>query len=330
MKHPFSKDSRILVAGHRGLVGSALVRRLNAGGYRNLILKSRQELDLLDQRAVNSFYSSHRPEFVFFAAARVGGILANQGAQADFLYENLTMTTNCIHAALDCGVEKFLFLGSNCIYPKFAEQPVREQSLLTGPLEATNEGYAIAKIAGVKLCEMIQRQHSRRFVSAMPCNLYGPGDNFDLETSHVVPGLLRRFHVAKNRRESSVRVWGSGKAYRECMHVDDLADALLVVMDRYEDATPINIGTGTDLSIADLAEAVKHATRYPGDIEYDRTKPDGTPRKVLEVGKLRQLGWNHRISLEEGLARTYEWMQTALSVPTPPMTRVSPDQVLSR
>lgn len=300
-------DSRIFVAGHRGLVGSAIVRKLMREGHTNLLLRPRAELDLLDQGAVHEFFRRERPEYVFFAAARVGGIWANATAQADFLYENLVVATNVIHAAAEYRSEKLLFLGSSCVYPKHAPQPVREEYLLTGSLEPTNEGYAIAKIAGVKLCEHYQRQYGYRFISAMPTNLYGPGDNFHPTGSHVIPGMLRRFHEAKVSRAPSVTVWGSGAPRREFLHVDDMAAACYLLMMRYEEPETINVGTGSDLTIRELAETMGEVVNYEGDLVFDTSKPDGTPRKLLDVSRLRALGWSPRVELREGLAETYHW-----------------------
>ena len=300
-------SDKIFVAGHRGLVGSAIVRRLQAEGYSNLLLRTRDELDLLDQRAVHRFFAEERPGYVVMAAAKVGGIEANATQQAEFLYENLVLATNVIHAAAESGAEKLLFLGSSCIYPKHASQPIAEDSLLTGPLEPTNEGYAIAKIAGLKLCEKYQEQYGKRFISAMPTNLYGPGDNFHPTESHVIPGMMRRFHEAKRDGASSVTVWGTGTPRREFLHVDDLATACLLLMDVYESPQTINVGTGEDVTIAELAEMMKRVTGFQGSIEYDPSKPDGTPRKVLDVSRIKSLGWSPRVGLEEGLRETYAW-----------------------
>jgi GDP-L-fucose synthase len=299
--------SRIFVAGHRGLVGSAIVRRLESKGFSNLVLQSRQELDLTDQAAVNSFFKSGSIEYVFLAAAKVGGIHANNTFQADFLYENLAIATNVIHAAAAHGSKKLLFLGSSCIYPKLAPQPIQEASLLTGPLEPTNEGYAIAKIAGLKLCEMYQRQYGKRFISAMPTNLYGPGDNFHPENSHVIPGMMRRFHMAKINELPQVSIWGTGTPRREFLHVDDLADALVKLMCEYEDSKTINVGTGQDYAIFELAQLMKEVTGFKGEITLDRSKPDGTPRKVLDVSRIHSLGWKHTYTLSDGLKSTYKW-----------------------
>jgi len=301
------KKSRIFVAGHRGLVGSAIVKKLQKVGYTDIIVRNRQELDLLNQAAVHRFIKDERIGYVYFAAAKVGGIHANSTQQADFLYENLTLAANIIHASAEGGVEKLLFLGSSCIYPKLAPQPISEDSLLTGPLEPTNEGYAIAKIAGLKLCEMYQRQYKRRFISAMPTNLYGPGDNFHPLNSHVIPGMMRRFHEAKVGGAPDVAIWGTGTPKREFLHVEDLAEALYLIMEKYEEPKTINVGTGQECTIAELAEAMKAVTGYTGKITFDSTKPDGTPRKVVDSTRLRSLGWAPKYSLKEGLNSTYRW-----------------------
>ncbi len=298
---------KIFVAGHRGLVGSAIVGELQKGGYTQLICRSRQELDLLDQKAVHDFFAQEKIDYVFLAAAKVGGIHANSQQQADFLYENLVIATNVIHAAATYDVEKLLFLGSSCIYPKFAEQPIREESLLAGSLEPTNEGYAIAKIAGMKLCEMYMRQYGKRFISAMPTNLYGENDNFHPTDSHVIPGMMRRFHEAKVNGASEVVIWGTGSALRNFLHADDLARALITVMHKYEDASTINVGGDEEVSIADLARLMKEVVGFEGELTFDRSKPDGTPRKVMELSKIKSLGWKPEITLEKGLRSTYEW-----------------------
>jgi GDP-L-fucose synthase len=303
----FDRDSRIYVAGHRGMVGSAIVRLLDQEGHRNVITRTREELDLLDQRAVNAFFAREAIEFVFLAAARVGGILANESDQADFLYENLVIEMNVIHAAAESDVSKLLFLGSSCIYPRMAAQPIREESLLTGALEPTNEGYAIAKIAGLKLCEYLYRQRGRTFISAMPTNLYGPGDNFDALRSHVIPGMMRRFHEAAAAGSSEVVVWGSGAPRREFLHVDDLAQALYRMMQTYDDPLFVNVGVGEDLTIAELARLVADTVSFRGTIRFDASKPDGTPRKLLDVSRIRALGWQPQIALTEGLRATYQW-----------------------
>ncbi|MDI9388276.1 MAG: GDP-L-fucose synthase [Synergistota bacterium] len=297
----------IFVAGHRGLVGSAIVRRLERGGYRNLILATRSELDLTDQAAVRSFFEARRPDRVILAAAKVGGIMANSTCPADFIHQNLAIEVNVIHQAWLSGVKKLLFLGSSCIYPRMAPQPIKEESLLTSALEPTNEAYAIAKIAGLKMCEYYNRQHGARFVSAMPTNLYGPGDNFDLETSHVLPAMMRKFHEAKERGDRTVTLWGSGTPRREFLYVDDLADACVFLMENYEGAEFVNVGTGTDVTIRELAELVRRTTGFGGEVVWDGTKPDGTPRKLLDVSRMKALGWSASVGLEEGLERTYEW-----------------------
>jgi len=303
------KDARIYVAGHRGMVGSALVRRLRAGGYTHLILRTHAELDLLEQVAVREFMRQERPDYIFIAAARVGGIHANNTLRADFLYENLAIETNLIRAAHDANVERLMFLGSSCIYPRDCPQPIREEYLLTGPLEQTNEPYAIAKIAGLKLCEAFNMQYGRQYVSAMPTNLYGPEDNYDLEKSHVVPALIRKAHEAKLRGDDEIVVWGSGAPRREFLYVDDLADACIFLMERGDEggATPalINIGTGTDLTIAELVALVMDVVGFRGRVVHDFTKPDGTPQKLLDVGRLAALGWRAETSLRDGIARAY-------------------------
>jgi GDP-L-fucose synthase len=300
-------SNRIFIAGHRGLVGSAIVRKLKAEGYTNLVLRTHQELDLCNQAAVNQFFREERIEYVFLAAARVGGIQANNNFQADFLYENLAIAINVIHAAAEYGVKKLLFLGSSCIYPRLAPQPMQESALLTSALEPTNEGYALAKIAGLKLCEKYMKQYGKCFISAMPTNLYGPFDNFHPEYSHVIPGMMRRFHEAKIGKSSEVVVWGSGTPRREFLHVDDLADGLLMLMKKYSEPETINIGTGEDGTIAQLANTLKDVTGYTGKIANDTSKPDGPPRKVLDVSRIHALGWKAKISLRDGLASTYEW-----------------------
>ncbi len=299
------KTSRIFVAGHRGLVGSAIVRRLQGEGAEQLLLRNRAELDLLDQRAVEDFFATERPEFVFLAAAKVGGILANDRYPAEFLRDNLVLQSNVIHSAWRHGVRKLCFLGSSCIYPRLAPQPLREDALLTGPLEPTNEWYAIAKIAGIKMCQAYRRQYGFDAICLMPTNLYGPGDNFDLATSHVLPALIRRFHEARERGDDEVVVWGSGKPRREFLHADDLADAAVFLMRHYSDEAIINVGTGEDQTIAELAELVARIIGFRGRIGYDRSKPDGTPRKLLDVSRLAALGWSPAIGLAEGIAATY-------------------------
>jgi GDP-L-fucose synthase len=310
-------SSRIFVAGHRGLVGSAIIRRLEKDGYFNLILATRAELDLRNQAAVSRFFARQLPEFVFLAAAKVGGILANSTRPAEFLYDNLAIQTNVIHAAWRNGAKKLVFLGSSCIYPQLAPQPIKEEYLLTGPLEPTNDAYAIAKIAGLKLASAYGKQYGFRAVSLMPTNLYGPGDNFDLETSHVLPALIRRFHEAKISRAPSVTLWGTGTPQREFLHVDDLAAAACFVMENYEGGELLNVGVGADRTIADLAETVARIVGYAGAIRFDPSRPDGTPRKLLDVSRIHSLGWRARISLEDGIVSTYDWYcaNEATSVP---------------
>ncbi len=301
------KTAKVYVAGHRGLVGSAIVRRLNQDGFANLVTRTSKELDLREQAAVRDFFAAEKPDYVFLAAARVGGILANDSFPADFLYQNLMIEANVIEAARVHGVRKLLCLGSTCIYPKLAPQPLREEYLLTGPLEPTNEWYAVAKIAGIKLCQAYQRQYGCRFISAMPTNLYGPEDNFDLESSHVMPALIRKFHEAKENDQPAVMVWGTGRPRREFLHVDDCADACVYLMHHYDGAEIVNIGVGTDLPISELAALVGKVVGYQGRIEYDASRPDGTPRKLVDVSRINALGWQARISLAEGLASTYAW-----------------------
>ena len=297
----------IYVAGHRGMVGGALVRQLRARGFTNLLLRTRAELDLGDTRAVNAFYEKSRPDHVIIAAAKVGGIWANATYPVEFLSENLQIQLNLINGAHASRVKKLLFLGSSCIYPRLATQPMKEDALLTGSLEPTNEPYALAKICGIKLCQAYAKQHGANFISAMPTNLYGPGDNFDLETSHVVPALLHKFHLARENGQKSITLWGTGGAYREFLHVDDLARACLFLMENYDSPELINVGCGSDITIRDLTELVGRVVGYSGQIEWDATKPDGTPRKLLDVTKLNRLGWKAAIPLEEGLRGTYQW-----------------------
>ena len=305
----FEPGARVYVAGHRGLVGSAIVRRLEAEGFENLLVRTRAELDLRDQRAVRAFFAAERPEFVFLAAAKVGGILANDACPAEFLQDNLLIQSSVIDAAYRSGVRKLAFLGSSCIYPKHAPQPLKEEYLLTGPLEPTNEWYAVAKIAGIKLCQAYRKQYGFNAISLMPTNLYGPGDNFDLSTSHVLPALLRKMHEAKRRGDPAVPVWGSGRPRREFLHVDDLADACLYLMRRYDEPEIVNVGVGEDVTIRELAELVREVVGYQGELEFDPSKPDGTPRKLLDVSRLAALGWRARIPLRQGVAAVYEWFR---------------------
>ena len=299
--------SRIFVAGHRGLVGSAVLRRLAALGYTNVLTATRDQLDLRDQAAVNYWFRANRPEFVYLVAGTVGGILANSTRPAEFIYDNMMIHATVVHSAHLFGVKKLLYLGSSCIYPRAAAQPMTEEALLTGPLEPTNESYAIAKIAGIKLCQSYRAQYGSDFISAMPTNLYGPNDNFDLTSSHVLPAMIRKFHDAKQECARDVTIWGTGAPRREFLHVDDLADACVFLMQRYDDALQINVGTGEDLSIAELAETVKRVVHPDATIVYDRTKPDGSPRKLLDVTRLHALGWRHKISLADGIQSTYDW-----------------------
>ena len=303
-------NSRIYIAGHRGLVGSAITRRLQAAGYTNLILKTSTGLDLRDQGAVMRFFEETRPEYVFLAAAKVGGILANSSYPADFIYDNLAISINVIHAAYRFGVRRLLFLGSSCIYPRECPQPIREEYLLTGPLESTNEPYAVAKIAGLKLCQAYARQHGCNFFSIMPTNLYGPGDNFNLETSHVLPAILRKFHEAKLSGHTPVTLWGTGKPRREFLYVDDLVDACIFSMSKeIAPGNILNVGTGKDISIEELAKLIQEIVGHQGEILWDRTKPDGTPSKLLDVSKFQAMGWKARIGLRNGIAMTYEYYQ---------------------
>lgn len=307
MHRAIPQDARIFVAGHRGLVGSAIVRRLEASGFGNLLLASRSELDLRDQGAVNAWFEQHRPEYVFLVAGTVGGILANSTRPAEFIYDNLMIHGTVVHASHLTGVTKLLYLGSSCIYPRHATQPITEEQLLTGPLEPTNEWYALAKIAGIKLCQAYRRQYGSDFISAMPTNLYGPNDNFDLASSHVLPALIRKFHEAKISGGSSVEIWGTGSPMREFLHVDDLADACVFLMENYSDDMHINVGTGVDLSIRELAEKIRDVVHPDAILNFDTTKPDGTPRKVLDVSRLRNLGWSPSFDLDRGIRETYEW-----------------------
>jgi len=307
--------SKIYIPGHRGMAGSAILRNLEARGYTNIITRTHSELDLTNQQAVNTFFETQRPEYVFLAAAKVGGIMANSTYPAEFIYENLMIEANVIHAAYTNGVKKLLFLGSSCIFPRLAPQPLKEEYLLTGELEVTNEAYAVAKIAGIRMCKHYNQQYGTNFISVMPTNLYGPGDNYDFETSHVMAALIRKFHEAKVNNESQVVVWGTGTPRREFMHVDDMADACVYLMENY-DASDIgefvNIGVGEDLSIRELAELIKDIVEYKGEIVYDTTKPDGTPQKLLDVSRLHGLGWDARISLRDGIGQAYEWYKGQL------------------
>jgi len=301
------KNSRIYVAGHHGLVGSAIVRKLRESGYENLLLKGHEALDLLRQERVERFFEQERPEYVFLAAARVGGIWANSHFPAEFIYNNLVIETNVIHASYLYGVKKLLFLGSSCIYPKHCPQPMGESSLLSGYLEPTNEPYAVAKIAGIKMCQAYNRQYGTRFISVMPTNLYGPGDNFDLKTSHVLPALIRKFHEAKMKGHKSVEVWGTGTPRREFLYVDDLADACLFLINNYEEDDIINVGVGKDQPILQLAEMVGEVVGFEGDLGFDHTKPDGTPLKLLDISRLTALGWQAQTPLREGIRLAYQW-----------------------
>lgn len=301
-----NKNAKIYVAGHNGMVGSAICRILKKEGYENLLTRSSSELDLRDQGAVQRFFAEEKPTHIFIAAAKVGGIMANNTYRGEFLYDNLMITANIIHAAHDQTVEKLLFLGSSCIYPKLAPQPLKEDYLLTGALEETNEPYAIAKIAGIKLCETYRDQYGDNFISAMPTNLYGPNDNYDLNKSHVLPALIRKFHTAKIKGDANVEIWGTGSPLREFLHVDDLADACLFLMNEYNDKQFVNIGTGEDLSIKALAELVKTIVGFKGEITFDSSKPDGTPRKLMDVSFLHSQGWHHKIELANGIRSVYE------------------------
>lgn len=301
-----SKRAKIYVAGHRGLVGSAFVRRLEAGGYTNILTRTHADLDLTDQAAVTAFFQREKPDYVFLSAAKVGGIKANNAYRAEFIYQNLMIETNIIHAAWQAGVNRLLFLGSSCIYPRDCPQPIKEEYLLTGPLEQTNEPYAIAKIAGIKLCDSYNQQYGTQYVSVMPTNMYGPNDNYDLENSHVLPALLRKAHEAKLRGDKKYVVWGSGKPMREFMYVDDLAEACVFLMEKGIAGGLYNVGTGTDVTIAELAETVMRVVGFTGDIEFDSSKPDGTPRKLLDVSRMRALGWSAKTSLQDGIVRTYQ------------------------
>lgn len=302
-----NKDSKIYVAGHRGLVGSAIVRNLEAKGYNNIIKKTHSELDLTNQEAVRRFFEEERPEYVFLAAAKVGGINANNIYPADFIYENLQIQNNVIKAAHDFKVTKLLFLGSTCIYPKLAPQPIKEEYLLTGSLEETNEAYAVAKIAGLEMCKFFKRQYGDNFISCMPTNLYGPNDNFDLKNSHVLPALIRKFHEAKENNSDKVEVWGTGTPLREFLYVDDMADACVFLMENYDGEQHVNIGTGEEVSIRELAETIKEVVGFNGELVFNTSMPDGTPRKLTDVSKLKELGWNFKTSLKKGIFKTYNF-----------------------
>ncbi len=317
------KSAKVFIAGHRGMVGSAIVRRLQAEGYDNLLLRSRSELDLCNQAAVESFFSKEKPEYVFLAAAKVGGIIANSSYPADFIYENLLIQTSIIHQSYKNSVKRLLFLGSTCIYPKLAPQPMKEEQLMTGSLEPTNDAYAIAKIAGIYQCRSYNRQYATRYLAAMPNNLYGPNDNFDLEKSHVLPALIRKFHEAKQSCAKDVTIWGTGAPFREFLHVDDLAEACLFLMNLNETAYQrllddetapalINVGSGEEVTIRELALLVKEAVGFEGEITFDTTKPDGTPRKLADTSRIHRLGWNHHIELRQGIAAAYQWYQDSL------------------
>lgn len=303
-----NKSDKIYVSGHNGMVGSAIVRKLKAEGYNNIVVRSSKELDLRNQAAVQDFFKEEKPDHVIVAAAKVGGILANNTYRAEFLYDNLAIAQNLIHESYVANVTKLLFLGSSCIYPKLAPQPLKEDSLLTGALEPTNEPYAIAKIAGIKLCEAYRDQYDCNFISAMPTNLYGPNDNFDLKTSHVLPALLRKFHEAKINNSDSVEIWGSGNPMREFLHVDDLADACYFLMQNYNQKEFVNVGTGIDIRIGDLAKEISKVVGFDGELKFDASKPDGTPRKLMDVSAINNLGWKHKIELNEGIQQVYKWV----------------------
>jgi GDP-L-fucose synthase len=300
-------DAKIYVAGHEGLVGSALIRTLHTYGYHDLVTRTHQELDLRNQVAVNAFFAQERPEYVFLAAAKVGGIIANDTYPAEFIYDNLAISAHVIHASYTYGVKKLLFLGSSCIYPRLCPQPIKEEYLLSGLLESTNEAYAIAKIAGIKLCQSYNRQYGTHFIACMPTNLYGPHDNYNLQNAHVIPSMIAKMHQAKIRGDKQVTIWGSGIPYREFLYVDDLADACIFLMRHYDDAEIINVGTGRDVTITALAHLIKTTIGFEGELVFDTTKPDGTPRKLLDVSKLTRLGWQATTSLEEGLRQAYSW-----------------------
>lgn len=307
-----NKDSKIYVAGHRGLVGSAIVRALEKADYTNIVTRTRQDVDLLNQQAVADFFAAEKPEYVFLSAAKVGGIMANSTSPADFIYENLMIEAHIIHESFINGVKKLLFLGSSCIYPKMAAQPIKEEALLTGPLEPTNDAYALSKIAGIKMCEAYNRQYGTEYISVMPTNLYGPNDNFDLQSSHVMPALIRKFHEAKISNAPEVSVWGTGAPVREFLYVDDLADACLYLMNTYRGSKIVNIGTGIGVTIKELAEKISEAVGYQGEIVFDASKPDGTPVKINDVSYLKELGWQAKVDLAEGIKLAYEWFQKSV------------------
>ena len=304
-----SPESSFFVAGHRGLVGSALLRRLERGGFGRILTATREELDLRNQAAVNDWFAQHRPDYVLLAAGTVGGILANSTRPAEFIYDNMMIHATVVHASYLSGVKRLLYLGSSCIYPRECEQPITEEALLSGPLEPTNEPYALAKIAGIRLCQAYRQQYGCDFISAMPTNLYGPGDNFDPASSHVLPALLRKFHEAKVEGQRTVEVWGTGSPRREFLHVDDLADACLFLLERYHGWRHVNVGTGTDLSIAELARTIREIVAPEVELRFDHSKPDGMPRKLLDVSRLHALGWRHRIDLRDGIEKTSAWLQ---------------------
>lgn len=306
------KQAKIYVAGHRGLVGSALIRELHRQGYMNIVVRTHAGLDLINQESVNDFFSIEKPDYVFLSAAKVGGIGANSAYPAEFIYQNLMMATNIIHASYKNNVKKLLFLGSSCIYPKMAEQPIKEESLLTGSLEPTNDAYALAKITGIKMCQAYNQQYGTKYISVMPTNLYGINDNFDLETSHVFPALIRKFHEAKINNEPTVTIWGTGMPIREFLFVDDLADACIYLMNTYEEDKIVNIGTGVGVTIKELAESIMQVVGYKGELVFDTTKPDGTPIKINDVSYLNRLGWKAKVSLLDGIERTYEWYKSKL------------------
>lgn len=302
-----NKTAKIYIAGHRGLVGSAIMRNLEVNGYTNIVIRAAKELDLRNEQATEEFFATEKPEYVFLAAAKVGGILANNEYGADFIVDNLAIELNIIRSSQKNNVKKLLFLGSSCIYPRDCAQPIKEEYFMTGPLEETNKPYAVAKIAGITMCQAFNRQHGTNFISVMPTNLYGPNDNFDLKSSHVLPALIRKVHEAKINNQPNFTVWGSGKPMREFLYVDDLADACVYLMNNYDSSEIVNIGTGVDVTIRELAETIKEIVGYDGEIVFDSSKPDGTPKKLLDVSRLHEAGWQHKIDLKEGIAKTYEW-----------------------